>query len=94
MTVAGAGDGRLRLYDMGLVGSAPSAGVLRATVDLLNADAGGLVLRTTPLTIVASPGVDSDEIVNANNRYELRAEITSGGAGDILKIHVGEVTDE
>jgi len=93
LTVAGAGDGRLRLYDMGAVGAVPAAGVLRATADLLNADAGGLLVRTTPLTVVAAPGVDADQIIDANHRYELRAELTSGFAGDIFKVHNGEVTD-
>lgn len=94
LTVAGAGDGVLRLYDMGAVGTAPSAGVLRSEVQIDNADAGGVLVRDQTLTPAASPGVNADEVITARHRYELRAVLVGGAGGDTLKVHQGSVTLE
>lgn len=94
LTSVAGGDGELYLYDMGEVGTAPGPGVLRATVAILSADAGGVVVRDQTLSVVSSPGVDANEIESARKRYELRASIAAGGAGDALKIHNGGISLE
>lgn len=94
LTVAGAGDAVLRLYDLGAVGSSPAAGVLRAEVQIDNVDAGGVLVRDQALTPVASPGVNTDEVATERRRYELRGEIVGGAAGDTFRILQGSIALE
>jgi hypothetical protein len=94
LTVAGGGDGLLRLYDMGAVGAAAAAGILRATATHPNASAGGPLVFETALAPVAAPGVNLGEIITARHRYELRGVLSGGAGGDTLKIYNGAVTLE
>jgi hypothetical protein len=94
LTVAGAGTGDLRLYDMGLVGSGAAAGILRSTATIPNGSAGQIIVIDTALTPAAAPGVDADEVITARHRYELRAQLVGGAGGDTLKIHQGAVVLE
>ena len=87
------GDGTLRLYDMGEVGSPPAGGILRASVAIPALLAGGVTVQDTALTPVAAPAAPG-EIILARHRYELRAELVGGSPGDVLKIHNGGITME
>lgn len=91
LSVAGAGDGFLRLYDMGVVGTAPAAGVLRSEVQIANADAGGVIVREQLLTVVAVPGVNVDEIAQTRNRYEVRAQLVGGAAPDLFEVRAAGI---
>lgn len=94
ITVAGAGDGVLRLYDLGAVGDPPAAGILRAEVTIENAAAGGVIVRDAKLVPVAAPGVNVQQIETARKRYELRAELVGGAAGDEFRILQGAIAVE
>lgn len=93
LTLAGAGTGDLRLYDMGVVGGGAVVGTLRATATLANGTAGILSVTDTSLTPVAAPSTPG-EIITARHRYELRAELVGGAGADIFKIHNGSITLE
>lgn len=94
ITVAGAGTGELRLYDLGPAAGPPISPVQRATVVIENAANGDVVLRDQGLTPVAAPGVNASEIHTARRLYEVRARMVGAAGGDKLKIHNGGVALE
>ncbi len=83
MTLAGAGEGRLRLYDMGAPG-APAAGVIVSSVAIPNGSANIHFTASnvlTPVAVLANP----DEILNSARMYELRLFLSAAAApGDEL----------
>lgn len=93
ITTVGAGDGELRLYDLGAVGDPPSS-ALRATVTIENATAGAVVVRDLLLSVASTPGVNVGEIIDARHRYELRAQLVGAAPGDTFKISNGGITLE
>lgn len=90
---AGAMQGVLRLYDLGAVGGAPAAGVLRAEAVIPNAARGNPVVAETALTVSSVPGIGANEIYDTRRKYELRA-LVANATTESLKILNGSITLE
>lgn len=90
LTVAAAGLGEVRLYDLGAPG-APIAPVLRSTLTFANVDSGTYVEPSAVLTPVATPAApNNDEIHAAERHYEVRTHLDPtavGMVGDSLLIN-------
>lgn len=78
----GAGDARIRLYDMGPAAGPPVAGVLRSTLTIPFAEAGSPRRKEVTLTINGAPGTNADEIFNVARLYEVRLFLDSAQSGD------------
>lgn len=94
ITVAGAGTGELRLYDLGPVAGPAAVPIQRATVEIENAANGDVVVRDQGLTPAAAPGVNANEVHAERRIYEVRARMVGASGGDKLKIHHGGVVLE
>lgn len=89
LNVAGAqGDAELRLYDIGAPG-ATGAGTLRSTLTIPFASAGSVEVVESTLTVTGAPGVDADEIFNAQRVYEVRGILLNAQAGDSFDVTWG-----
>ena len=74
------------LYDVGSDGS-PIAPVLRSTLTFPNANQGNFDVVSQALTPSATPGTDTDEILNSSRVYEIRAVLDPadvGADGDVF----------
>lgn len=81
-----AGNLRLRLYDMGAVGS-PATPALRSTLSIAYTSADDVVVVSTALTPEASPGTNLNEIHNTSRVYELRLVLDGADAGNAGFVH-------
>lgn len=87
VATGGAGNARIRLYDLGPVAGPPVAGILRSTATIPFAEAGGLRAKDVGLTPSGAPGVGTDEIFNTARIYEIRMFLDSAVGGDSMQVH-------
>lgn len=83
LTVAAAGVGEVRLYDLGAPG-VPVVPVLRSTLTFANGASGGYVEPSQTLTPVTTPSApNNNEIYATERHYEVRTHLDPGAVGTV-----------